>query len=105
MFDSERIFEVYYNFDLNQARLNIIRDCLRILGQKDTGKLFVECLINNIFAHNNQLLDNSPYDWITHENEVVSLFNNSVQKGYELYVSNYKGENIERDLAYFLRKN
>lgn len=50
-------------------------------------------------------MDNSPYGWIANDSEIVSIFNNNIQNGYELFLSKYNGSNIERDLAFFFRKN
>lgn len=90
---------------MNPKKLNLVRDCLSLLWQRDLGKLYIECLINNVFAHNNQQMDNSPYGWIANDSEIVSIFNNNIQNGYELFLSKYNGSNIERDLAFFFRKN
>lgn len=94
LFGDDRLFLTYFNFDLQPTRINLVRDIIAKCA-KQPDRLILQALINNVYAQNLKLFPDAEFDFVREQNDIVSAFNGSTEKGCELLRKKFPEEGRE----------
>lgn len=91
LFSDDRVFLAYFNFDLQPNRINLIRDVL-VKSAKQSLRLILSALINNVYAQNQKLFEDKEYEFVEEQHEIISVFNGNTERGCEMLRKKYPEE-------------